>query len=186
MKATLTAVFLLLCVTSSSGQTAPDFEKMYGKPVPTYAVGEHVWMTPEYSAGGQVCRMRLHPRRTAPGVTYLSSQLPFEELQRVLNQLVPLQSRGAKKDPFVSGATGGRAEWMIYSYENVRFTFAASFEVDPDSWKERKTYTFSGGLVPAEPKKESTIPTENDFSPSRPGRVEIVTINWSGRRCAEQ
>jgi hypothetical protein len=179
--------FLLLCVGSAIGQTPSDFAKNYGQPVVSYQVSEHILMTPEYTKEGQVCMMRLHPRRFSQTRNYLSPNLPFEELNRVLNELVPLQTRGAKKQPFGTGAAGGGADWMSYAYENVKFSFVASFRPDPDSWRTRKEYIFSSTSrdAPAQPPKpKDSVPSENDFASSQPMTTEIVTIIWIGRQCA--
>lgn len=185
----LAVILGLLYVSSAIAQTPSDFEKKYGKPVAAYQVSEHIWMTPEYTSDGQVCIMRLFPRRFSPNTNYLSPNLPFEEMKRVLNELVPLQTRGAKKAPFNTGATGGGAAWMSYDYENVKFSFVASFRPDPDSWKTRKEYVFSvkPESTPAQPPKpKDSVPSDKDFSSSQFMSTEIVTISWTGRQCAKQ
>jgi hypothetical protein len=93
-------VMLLLFVGAANAQTPSEFEKRYGKPVVAYQVSESIWMTPEYTTDGQVCIMRLHPQRFSAKANYISPNLPFPELTKVLNQLVPLKTRGAKKEPF--------------------------------------------------------------------------------------
>lgn len=107
----LVIAILLLSVSAAIGQTPSEFEKKYGKPVISYLVSEHILMTPEYTTEGQVCIMLLHSRPFAPNTNYLSPTLPFQELTSVLNQLIPPRTRGAKKEPFETGAAGGGAEW---------------------------------------------------------------------------
>lgn len=186
----LAVAILLLCISSAIGQTPSEFEKKYGKPVISYPVSENILMTPEYTTDGQVCMMRLHPRPFAPNANYISPRLPFKELTRVLNQLIPLRTRGAKKEPFDTGAAGGGVEWMTYAYENVEFSFVSSFRPDPDSWKTRKEYVVlvepSLARAPVQPKPKNLAPSDNDFSPSQVSSVEIVTIRWNGKQCAMQ
>jgi hypothetical protein len=184
----LVIAILLLCVNSAIAQTPLDLQKKYGKPIISYIVSEHILMTPEYTTDGQVCMMRLHPRHYAPNVNYVSANLPFQELTRVLKELVPLRTRGAKKDPFDTGAAGGGVEWMTYAYENVEFSFVSSFRPDPDSWKTRKEFVFTiePGSVPAQPKPKPSAPSENDFSHSQDLILELVNIKWKGRQCANQ
>lgn len=184
MRVILAAAVLLLSVSCVFGQTVSDFDARYGKPVTSYVVSEHIWMTPDYTADGEVCRMRLYPRHIAPTVNYLSPRLPFEELKKVLNQLIPLQGRGVKKSPFGSGATGGGAEWMTYSYEKVTVTFVSSFSVDPESLKERKPFVFTAEASPYVKQPETPAPSDDDFSPGQPPGAEIVTVNWINRKCA--
>jgi len=59
-----------------------------------YSVSEHIWMTPDFAADGQVCRMRFYPKRFYRGTVYLSGYLAFPELKWILNDLVPPTSRG--------------------------------------------------------------------------------------------
>jgi len=188
MRHNLAVAVLFLCVSSAIGQTPSELEKKYGKPVVSYVVSERILMTPEYTPDGQVCMMRLHPRHFAPNASYISPKLPFEELQQVLNQLIPLHIRGAKKEPFNTGATGGGAEWRSYMYEDVKFSFVSSFRPDPDSWKTRKEYVFSiePTAAPPQPKPRDSAASNNDFAPSQLSRVEIVTVTWNGRQCAKQ
>ncbi len=186
MRNEILLVILSLYGSSALGQSSSNLEMRYGKPVITYQVSENIWMTPEYSADGEICRMRLHPRRFSEKANYLSPTLPFQELTAVLNELVPLKSRGAKKDPFNNGAAGGGADWMTYAYENVTFTFVSSFDPPPDSWKHRETFVFTVEPSTTELKTTITEPSEDDFSPSRITRPQIVTIKWNGRQCVRR
>ena len=49
--------------TNLSAQTSADLQGKYGKSLEVYSVSQSIWMTPEYSPDGQVCRMRLYPKR---------------------------------------------------------------------------------------------------------------------------
>jgi hypothetical protein len=188
MRHKLLVALLLLCVSSTLGQTPSEFEKRYGKPVISYKVSENILMTPEYASDGQVCVMRLFPRHFGPNANNVSPNLPFQELKVVLNELVPLQARGAKKEPFDTGAAGGGVEWMTYAYENVKFSFLASFRPDPNSWKTRKEYIFSvePNSLPTRPKPKDLVPSDNDFYSSRLLSTQTVTITWNVRKCAKQ
>ena len=48
MRVEFAIFFLILFVTSASGQKVSDIEKEYGAPTQVYSVSEHIWMTPEY------------------------------------------------------------------------------------------------------------------------------------------
>jgi len=183
----LVIAILLLFVSSAIAQTPLDLQRKYGKPVISYVVSEHILLTPEYTTDGQVCMMRLHPRHYAPNVNYVSANLPFQELTRVLNELVPLGTRGAKKEPFDTGAAGGGVEWMTYAYENVEFSFVSAFRPEPDSLKTRKEFVFTidPGSVPAQSKRKPSTPSANDFSPSEGLLLELVNIKWQGRPCGK-
>ena len=96
MRAIVLGVFIL-GVVPTLAQTGSEVERRYGKPIPVFSVSEHIWMTPDYSADGQVCRMRLYPRRLGGKTDYLGSELLFPELVQVLNQMVPPHIRGSRE-----------------------------------------------------------------------------------------
>src|SRR5262245_49243427 len=99
-------VIFTLSAVPAFAQTVSQVERRYGKSVSVYSVSEHIWMTPDYSVDGQVCRMRLYPRRLGPETDYLGSQLLFPELSQVLNELVPPHLRGSKKGGFGQTSLG--------------------------------------------------------------------------------
>ena len=175
---------IFLCVSSVMGQTPSEFENKYGKPVVSYLVSESILMTPEYTPDGKVCMMWLHPRHFAPGTTFISPIIPFQELKRVLNQLVPLQTRGAKKEPFDTGAAGGGADWMTYAYENVKFSFVSSFRPDPKT-RQEYVFTIKPTDIPEKPEPKNSAPSDDDFSAIQLSRVEVATITWNGRPCGK-
>ncbi len=188
-KLTMITLFLLASVISAAAQTAADLTTKYGEPVRTYTVSEHIWMTPEYTADGQVCQMRLYPRRIGDaGDNYLSNRLPFQELRLVLNELAPPITRGVKKDPFGQTATGGGAAWTTYAYEKVSFVFISSFKIDP-STVNLKPYVFSENLRSNADAREIPVSNpnagDNDFLDSEQSKTEIVTVVWNGRTCTQ-
>jgi hypothetical protein len=184
MRIKFAVIVFVLSVSPAFGQTASDIELRYGKPLSSYSVSEHIWMTADYAVDGQVCQMRLYPKRIAPDTNYLSKKLPFEELTAVLNQLVPRDDRGEKKESFGITATGGGASWTTYAYEEVTFVFTSSFRIDPDSGKGLQPYAFSAPEIPTDAKSKNRKLSEVDFLRSKMSDVEIVTVKWNDRKCA--
>jgi hypothetical protein len=178
------ALSIMLCANSAFGQTASDIDTKYGKSAKVYSVSEHIWMTPEYTADGQVCLIRLYPKRISATANYFFKELPFEELKGVLNQLAPLDTRGVKKESFGMSATGGGFVWTTYPYEKVKFIFTSSFKVDPNAWKESKPYVFTVQDFPSDEKTENSAPSDDDFLSSKASSAEIVTMIWNDRKCA--
>lgn len=171
-----------LSVVATFGQTVSEVQRKYGNPVSVYTVSEHIWMTPEYSADGQVCRMRLYPRRLGVETDYLITQLPFTELSQVLNEMVPPHLRGPKKDGFGMTSLGGGTAWTTYDYENVSFAFIFSYKLNPDAIKNAKPLT---GPDPENlPERKKTTPSLADFESSRNLETQIVTLRWIHRSCA--
>ena len=184
------AFVLLLLATPAAGQTASDIEQKYGKPVKAYAVTERVWMTPEYAGDGRVCRMRLYPRRISGDAGVLAKELPFEDFNRAVEELVPPGSRGAKARPFVGGWTfGGGIMFADFEYENVTITFWAGFRFDPEAFIKSEPFDLSemGVDFPVDKSEAPARPPdkpEDEFLSYHKSRVELVTIRWNGRRCA--
>jgi hypothetical protein len=186
MRKSLAIILILLAADCVYAQTATDIQTKYGKPIDVYAVSEHIWMTPEYASDGQVCRMRFYPKRISVNTNYGAHDLPFNELRDVLNALVTVETRGAKKESFGATATGGGAAWTTYDYENVTFTFVSFFP--PRTYEgvvlKRGEYVF--------PRQESKrLPTEsnpssNDFVERFSTQTEIVTVTWNARKCGGQ
>lgn len=164
-----------LFVTCIFAQTATELNRTYGEPVSSFSVSEHIWMSPEYATDGQVCQARLYPKKFAADASYLTNLLQSKELKQVLDRLVPLGSRGAKKTPFGQTATGGGAAWTTYAYDNVTFVFISSFHVDTSN-SMLKPYVFSEGVVASS--SNGSTATREPFTDA-----EIVNIKWTNRSC---
>ena len=194
MKCNLVAAILVLYVNSAFGQTASDLEAKYGKPVnKDYSVSEHIWMTPKYTADGQVCQMLLYPKGISANPNHELVSLPYEELKNTLNQLVPLNARGRKVEKFlgIMDLLGGGIAKMNFPYEKVEFTFNLLSEhglmpansLSMEARKSKQIVERPPG-VPLETKPEDLTPTENDFSPSQIFIRDNVKIEWKDRKCA--
>lgn len=182
-KFVLVSVFVFH-VNLTLAQTPTDILAKYGKPISVHSMSPHIWMSPEYSESGQVCKMQLYSKRFDVDTTYLASQLPFVELKAVLNDLVPIANRGNKKPSFGQTTTGGGAAWTAYRYEKVTFLFVSPFKPQADA--VLRPYEFSIGFTPGAPKEESLAPQVDDFLASQPFRTQVVTITWNDRTCAVQ
>lgn len=186
MRKRVALVLVLLAGEYVYAQTAADIQAKYGKSVDVYSVSEHIWMTPEYSSDGQVCRMRFYPKRISGNTNYGTHDLPFNELRDVLNGLVPVETRGAKKESFGATATGGGAAWTTYNYENVTFDFVSFFPA-----RSFEGVILKRGEYVFPPRESDPLPTEsnpssNDFVERFSTRAEIVTVIWNRRKCVGQ
>lgn len=184
MRAKFAILILLLSVTTALGQTVSEIESKFGQPVRVYSLTEHIWMTPDYTSDGQVCQMKLFPKRVGSDTDYLSNQLPFEELKFILNQLVPPAARGIKGESFGLTDTGGGIAWTTYPYEKVIFVFTFHLRLRKDSLKHSESYSFSADEILSYRKPAKTPPSDADFDSSQTASSEIVTIKWTGRKCA--
>ncbi|HEY0728181.1 MAG TPA: hypothetical protein VGD38_08945, partial [Pyrinomonadaceae bacterium] len=96
-KLSLTILFLLSGTATAFGQTVSAIE-----------------MSTDYTSDGQVCQMKLFPKRVGPNTDYLSHQLPFQEVKLILNRLIPPMARGNKGELFGYTDTGGGMAWTTY------------------------------------------------------------------------
>ncbi|HEU4508123.1 MAG TPA: hypothetical protein VFR78_07800 [Pyrinomonadaceae bacterium] len=187
MRGKLLLVILLSGYTSADAQSVTDIEKKYGQRKDVYSVSEHIWMTPEYASDGQVCRMRLYPKRVDGDTSFVGAMLQYTELRDLLNSIVPPNTRGLKsKLNFGATATGGPASWTTYPYENVTFTFTSSFlplKFVESSPLRRGEYRFQKPKGIEAGEIETQMPTNDDFSASESSNTEIVVIQWNGRKC---
>ena len=179
MRVEFAIFFLVLFVTSASGQKVSDIDKEYGAPTQVYSVSEHIWMTPEYGIDGQICRARLYPKRISSTTNYLWKELQFQELKEVLDRLIPPGQRGSAKEFFGETELGGGMGWTTYPYENVSIVFLFAGRVDPESIKRIESPTFPIEDLPVQRKP---LPSYRDI-PFNAG-VEIATIKWTNRKCA--
>ena len=183
MKVALAIFFLVLFVTSASGQTVSDIEKEYGTPTQVYSVSEHIWMTPEYGTDGEICRARLYPKRVSPKTQYLAKELPFQELIEVLDGLVPPGQRGSAKEFFGETELGGGIGWTTYSYDNVTIVFVFAAKFDPKILNRMESPTFRVEDFPVRQNQKSLL-SYREIPFSGDG-IEIVTINWAKRKCGD-
>jgi hypothetical protein len=184
VKTKFAVLTLLLSVTTAFGQTASEIESRFGQPLRVYSLTEHIWMTPDYTSDGQVCQMKLFPKRVGPETDYLSSPLPFEELKSILNRLVPPATRGLKGKSFGLTHTGGGIAWTTYPYEKASFVFTFGMRFAHESLKQPEPVTFSAEEILAYSKPAQTPASNLDFDNSQTANVEIATIKWTGRKCA--
>jgi hypothetical protein len=187
MNAKFLFVIFVLCVTRVTGQTAAEIEEAYGKPTLAYSVTNNIWMTPDFAADGQVCRMRFYPKRVIRGVPFLSGYLSHAEMKWILNQIAPPSSRGNLKPGFGIGTFGGGVAEAEYEYEKVTFSFShsANIRIDPEALKNSELVDLdfpipAGGLPKPTPRPAS----ESDFDES--GKPEIAVVRWNDRTCVEE
>ena len=186
MNLKLLLVLLILPVVPAAGQTVADIEEAYGKPTLAYSVTEHIWMTPDFAADGQVCQMRFYPKRVGRDTVYLGGYLNFAELKWILNHIVPPSSRGNAKSDFGIGDFAGGVSQEQFEYEKVSFTFARSynFRFDPDALEKSEFVDLDLPISDAElPKPTPTPASESDFDQS--ARPELVILRWNDRTCVE-
>lgn len=184
MKAKLLFLILSLSAIPVAGQTQAEIEKAYGKPTLAYAVSEHVWMTPDFAADGQVCRMRFYSRRVIGDAAYLHAYLNFPELKSTLNKIVPPSQRGKRMFSFpLSTSPGGGLVITEYEYEKVSFTFSSSIHLNIGALKNDDFVLLDESDEPLIKLPEPPPPSEDDFLEST--KAEVVILHWPDRACAQ-
>ena len=184
MSTKLLLLILTLSAVPVASQTVSDIEKTQGKATLAYSVTEHIWMTPDFAADGQVCRMRFYPKRFDRNTVNLGGHLKFSELKWILNQIVPPSLRGNKKTSFGIGNFGGGKVEADYGYEKVTFTFVYSFRIriDAKSLEQSSALVLPNDLPVTDLPKPSP-PSESDFDNAT--EAEIVILKWNDRTCGQ-
>ena len=164
----------LFCISgvATFGQTATQFKEQYGQPIEAYSVSEHIWMTPEFAADGQICSVRLYPKRISPADNFLTDKLYPGELTEVLEKLVPLETRGKRTEFFGLTLMLGQMASTSFNYEQVSIGFLASLTFNRTSGSGTSTLVKSTQAGQAEV-QALVIPSN----------AEIATISWTGRVC---
>jgi hypothetical protein len=171
---------MLLYANTVSGRSLSDIEKRYGKPVIVYAVSEHIWMSPEYAADGQICRATLYTKRISADANYLGSYMPVWELISVFNELAPSDTRGAKKEYFGNTSTSASMAWTTFEYENVTFSSWIGFKFGSFADMKEKGVPL-GGKTPA-----TINESDDEFMAKNTVNLELAYVRWSSRKCAGQ
>jgi hypothetical protein len=174
-------VLLLFGSNTSFGQTSSEIEKNFGKPTNAYSVSDHIWLTPEYDADGQICRATLYYKRISAEANYVSnSYLPVREVLKVFNDLAPLDKRGARKEYFGNTQTSASMAWTTFEYEKVTFSLWISFKFGSVADMAEKGVPL-GGRTPAE-----TNEPDDEFMAKNTVNPELVYITWNGRKCVKK
>ena len=178
----LAVAVLSLFTSLAKAQTKSDVTLEFGPPIEAYSVSENIWMTPEFTEDGQVCSMRLYPKRISSTTNYLQDNLDSWELRKALDLLVAPQMRGQPTLIFGMINTGGGRKETTYNFEKVTFSFLTSVSMYMDPIKpaaSRATERRSSRQAKAPP--ISNAPATNEMIV--PSDAEIVTINWLGKPC---
>ncbi len=88
--------------------------------------------------------MRFHPKRISGNTNYISGQLSFNDFRRVIDQLFPVDKRGAKNEPFISEVTGSGVAWDTFMYKKVRLRIKPVSRFTPMFGKTENRMYFQG------------------------------------------
>lgn len=195
-RAEVIALIFVLSATFVSGQTRAEIEARVGRAVNVYSVSGRIWMSPEYAADGQVCRMRFYPKHFSGNTSYVGiKELPFDEFRNAIDVIVPVASRGAKMEPFENGWNGGGGVmWTIFRYERVTIEYSAGFRIDAEAIRKSEFVDLDFPVsttkdAPASSTKDDKKTDADrkadldDFSTFHESSAEIVTVVWNDRKC---
>ena len=184
MSAKLLLLIVMVAAVPVASQTVSEIEESHGKPTLAYSVSEQIWMTPDFAADGEVCRMRFYPKRFDRNAVKLGGHLTFSELKWILNQIVPPSLRGNRKTSSGLSTLGGGIVETYYEYEAVTFTFIYSLriKIDPKSLKESGDFVVLDAF-PLTDLPKPPPPSESDFDNAP--KAEIVILRWNDRTCGQ-
>jgi hypothetical protein len=180
---------LILSHTFAFGQTAKDLESSYGHRENVYSVSEHLWMTPRYDAGGQLCTMRVYPKLVDTDTNYLDAKFETEEALKFINRLLPVNTRGARKDGFGRSDLGGGVIWTNFRYDNIAFVFISTFHLDSRAAAELLNrpdevldFPIDEKALAAFRQKEAMQPDDDLIRKYAPN-PKLLEIYWQHRQC---
>ncbi|HXX20806.1 MAG TPA: hypothetical protein VEJ46_15485 [Candidatus Acidoferrum sp.] len=87
------------------------------RPIEAYEVRPGILMMPSYSGDGQVCEVGLEQRQYSPEMVRLDPSLTREDVDRIFQELVPADERGAKLNELIS--ENGVSITTIEDFQNV-------------------------------------------------------------------
>lgn len=183
-----------LCLSPAFAQTQLEIDGKYPKIPNIYSVSNNIWMNARYSVDGQVCEMVLFPKRVSDSAVYLGNFIPFDELKKVLGEVVPISQRGKAG---LGGLTwvGGSIATTVYTYENVTIDFRSTIRLVPfkseggqDSAQKAPLESKEDAWVNidlqlAQKEKSNSQKQSDDFSNQFTRSAEIVIISWKNRKC---
>jgi hypothetical protein len=167
----------LTCFVSSFGQNLSEIKEKYGQPIEAYSVSEHIWMTPKFTSDGQVCSMRLYPKRFSSDTVYLGDILNKWELEDFIRTIAPPETRGLKSKLSGLMIFAGHSFATNYVYENISFHFVTSLKmpIRIESSKSKKARSA---------KSSPNKPTPSGEFQNADG-AKILTINWRNKRACD-
>jgi len=172
---------------SVAGQTAKDIEATYGQRESVFSVSEHLWMTPTYGADNQVCMMRLYPKLVSPDTNYLDAKLDLDEVLKFIDHLVPIDTRGARKDLFGMSDLGGGVIWTRFNYEQARFVFISTFRLDkvPEQANDSNVgldFPIDNAEL-AEFRRREALQTDDALMRKYVSNPKVLEVYWANRKC---
>jgi hypothetical protein len=187
-KTNLVVLVVGLGAVSVCGQTRAEIEAKARERIDAYSVWDSIWMTPEYAADGQVCRLRFYPKQFSGNTNFLGrKELSFDEFRKVFDVIVPVGSRGAKKEPFESGWNlGGGVMWATFEYERLTITYSLGVRIDAEALRKSQAVELDLPFSANKDVKEAEVDKRidaDDFSNFHQSRAEIVTVIWKNRTC---
>jgi len=164
--------------TPAWGQSAAELQGKYS-PIEVYEIRPSVWMTPSYAIDGQVCEMVLEKRHTTnedgKQVIDEASSFSDDELQELLDELVPATERGQKKERpgyWLNTSIVGRSMSTVDTYENVLVEAVGFINDDLRTW-----FSKSNAASDAE--------SAGGTDPSADHSKLVIVITWPKRRCTD-
>ena len=116
-------IVILICCNSSLAQTVKEFQARYGKPIEVYEIRPGILIYPKFDAEGRLVEARIQRAIATESTIYLDSEIPNDQLTKILNELVPVDRRGKRTDLFGSISIAGIGGTEDDDYQNVSITY---------------------------------------------------------------
>jgi hypothetical protein len=89
------------------------------KAIEAYELKPGILIMPSYTEDGQVCEVGVEKKHYSPDITRIDSGMSHDEVEQIVNELVPLDQRGPKAEFFGNTTDTGYISTTVEDYANV-------------------------------------------------------------------
>ena len=133
--------------------------------------------------------MRVYPKLVDSATNYPDAKLETEEALKFINRLMPVSTRGARKDGFGMSMLGGGVAQTSFSYDFISFVFVSTFHFDSRAAADllnRPDEVFDFPIdekAQAEYRQKEALRPDDDLMRERAPNPKLLEIYWENRQC---
>jgi len=132
--------------------------------------------------------MRVYPKRVSADTNYLDDKVNMDEALKFINKLVPIETRGARRDGFGMSDLGGGVVWTGFRYEHIEFVFISTFRLDKlakdlmDRPDEVLDFPIDDKAL-ADFRRQEALQPDDELIRKYATNSKVLEIHWRSRRC---
>jgi len=163
-------IAIAVCLASAfsiAGQVLQDLTKVTTERV--VYVRDDVELIPSVDAQGRLCQIVLQPNHYSNRTILVGKQVVTgEEIEGILDLLVPMKERGKKEKGWGDTALMGQMYATHYPFERVEVVLSGALNFEPSSDS------------PSKPSPDDIAKGKLGFS-----SAQVATISWPDRKCVQ-